>query len=529
VKKRPAERDVVDTALGGSGDFYRAFAEAARDPFFVIDLAGTVVFANPAAAKALSKNPDDLVGKKARALFPAATVKRQSEIIGLILQDGAPRSAEMEIESPQGVVWYDVNFVPLKDGQGRPWALQGIGRDITERKRVEANLLLATEALKTLNRGNAVSVLVEDLISLIKRETRLDAVGLRLRRGEDYPYFMQKGFSEAFLREENSLGVRGRDAAVVRDETGRPVLECLCGLVISGRTDPALPFFTPGGSFWTNAFQDLPDLDPGGDPRSNPRNGCLRSGYESVALIPLRSDGETVGLLQLNDRRPGRFTGDIIRFFEGLAESLGAALTRSKAEEALSESAEKFTYVFEHSPVGKSITLCDGKVNVNNALAAMLGYSLDEINQKRWQDLTPAEDIELSQRHIDPLLSGEKDTARFLKRYLHKNGSIVWGDVNTSIRRDRDGRPLYFMTTVIDVTERKKAEERIVAQLEELRRWHEATVGREKRILELKREVNELLVEAGRPARYPSAVSFATGPSASRPDVLEGGGEKSYG
>ena len=57
-----------------------------------------------------------------------------------------------------------------------------------------------------------------------------------------------------------------------------------------------------------------------------------------------------------------------------------------------------------------------------------------------------------------------------------------------------------------DMAERKQAETRMAEQIEELRRWHAATIGRENRVLELKREVNELLAKAGQPPRYPSAL-----------------------
>jgi predicted RNase H-like nuclease (RuvC/YqgF family) len=60
-----------------------------------------------------------------------------------------------------------------------------------------------------------------------------------------------------------------------------------------------------------------------------------------------------------------------------------------------------------------------------------------------------------------------------------------------------------------DVAARREAEARMAEQLEELRRWHAATVGRENRVLELKREVNELLEKAGQPLRYPSALGEA--------------------
>jgi len=186
-------------------------------------------------------------------------------------------------------------------------------------------------------------------------------------------------------------------------------------------------------------------------------------------------------------------------------------ITASKrAEQTLRESEEKFRYVFDRSVIGKSITLPSGEINSNRALAEMLGYSSEELNRMKWQDITHPDDIDSSQKALDSILAGLKDSARFIKRYIRKDGAVVWGDVSTSLRRDADGRPLYFMTAVLDITERKEAEERLAANIDELRRWHEATLGRETRVLELKREVNQLLMEAGRPPRYASVASAGT-------------------
>jgi len=129
------------------------------------------------------------------------------------------------------------------------------------------------------------------------------------------------------------------------------------------------------------------------------------------------------------------------------------------AEEALRESEDKFKYFFDHSPIGTSLTLPSGEINVNQALCEMLGYSLTEFKNKKWQEITHPEDIELTQREVDQLLSGKRDSVRFNKRFIHKDGSVVWVDINSSIRRDADGKPLHLMSSVIDSTERKQAEQ----------------------------------------------------------------------
>jgi PAS domain S-box-containing protein len=138
---------------------------------------------------------------------------------------------------------------------------------------------------------------------------------------------------------------------------------------------------------------------------------------------------------------------------------------RKQAEEALTESEEKFKYIFGHSVVGNSITHIDGTLEVNKAFCEMLGYSQHELVNKKWQEITHPEDIEPSNRVIELLLSGEKESIRFIKRYLHKTGSVVWGDVSISLRRDHEDQPLYFMTAVLDITERKQAENQLADAL----------------------------------------------------------------
>jgi PAS domain S-box-containing protein len=134
---------------------------------------------------------------------------------------------------------------------------------------------------------------------------------------------------------------------------------------------------------------------------------------------------------------------------------------RRLAELALRESEDKFKYVFDHSSVGKSLTLPAGQVNVNDAFCRMLGYTRDEFDQRTWQDVTHPDDIAETDSQMDKLKTHAADSVRFVKRNLHKDGSVVWVDISSSPRRDQSGEPLYFMSTMLDITERKRAEDEI--------------------------------------------------------------------
>jgi PAS domain S-box-containing protein len=150
-------------------------------------------------------------------------------------------------------------------------------------------------------------------------------------------------------------------------------------------------------------------------------------------------------------------------------QRVGREITqRKRMEAALLESEDKFRYVFEHSMVAKSITLIHGKVNPNQALLELLGYTVSEFENKTWQEITYPEDLDITKNAVDSLLSEKNESVRFIKRYFHKNGEIIWADVSTSLRRDEYGQPKYFITTLVDITERKKFEEEIA---QSARQW----------------------------------------------------------
>jgi len=145
-----------------------------------------------------------------------------------------------------------------------------------------------------------------------------------------------------------------------------------------------------------------------------------------------------------------------------------------KSEESRNASEDKFKYIFDYSNIGKSITLLTGEMNVNQAFCDLIGYTKKELQNKKWQDITHPDDIDLTQHEIDKLISGEINKVRFNKRYINKNGSIIWTDLSSSIRRNTVGEPLYFMTSLLDITEHKLVQESLQASETRYRRLFES-------------------------------------------------------
>ena len=165
--------------------------------------------------------------------------------------------------------------------------------------------------------------------------------------------------------------------------------------------------------------------------------------------------------------------------------------TLSQAGQALRLSEDKFKYFFENANVGNTITSPSGQMQINQTFAEILGYSVEELQGELFQEHTHPDDLEISQNEMNALLAGEKGSVRFNKRYLKKDGSVVWVDLSSSLRRDDAGQPLYSMATMVDITARRQAEEeirrlnaeleeRVEARTRELRQAQEQLVRQEK-------------------------------------------------
>jgi PAS domain S-box-containing protein len=128
----------------------------------------------------------------------------------------------------------------------------------------------------------------------------------------------------------------------------------------------------------------------------------------------------------------------------------------------LRESEEKFRGAFAQGGIGMALVGPDGRfLQVNRSLCDMLGYEEGELLATTFQAITHPEDQEKSADLARRMARGGSSSARIEKRYLHRRGQVVWTDLSTTLIRDAGGAPLYFVTTIQDITERKRAEEEL--------------------------------------------------------------------
>ena len=227
------------------------------------------------------------------------------------------------------------------------------------------------EFLRLVSQSTGTRNLVRAATTFFQQQSGCQAVGVRLKEGDDYPYFEARGFPAEFVLVENSLCARDRAGAVQRDSAGYPILECMCGNVICGRFDASQPFFTAQGSFWTNCTTELLATSSEAGRLARTRNRCNAAGYESVALIPLHVGEDRLGLLQLNDRRKGRFSPATIALWERLAGHLAVALAKFRSEERL----KRAKLAAEAANRAKSEFLANMSHEIRTPMTAILGFS----------------------------------------------------------------------------------------------------------------------------------------------------------
>ena len=169
------------------------------------------------------------------------------------------------------------------------------------------------------------------------------------------------------------------------------------------------------------------------------------------------------------------YSGTIIIDDEKLLYSIIHDITRQmEVENALRESEERFRLIFDQSPIGDTIIDLDyHPLRVNNAFSNMLGYSKEELLSMNFEEYTHPEDLEDNLRHLQLLREGEIDYFEMEKRYIRKDGEIVWGHLYASIVRNSSDEPVYILTKIEDITQRKEMQTAIQTSEEKYRTLYE--------------------------------------------------------
>jgi len=223
---------------------------------------------------------------------------------------------------------------------------------------------LITEKISQLGDLNKI---LDDVLAILKTVTGCRHLAIRMIDSKgNIPFSTHLGLDKKFLDSEHWVTVR----------------DCLCGHVARGVLDKSLPFITAYGSFFTNSLSQLmaqikasyPQIDKG-----TLRDACLSRGYESVAIVPVRSQGTIIAELYLSDENKDLFPEEKVRFLEDVSVQVGIAIQNSQLYTQLSESQKKLMDMLNSTSIG--IVELDTKgsiLQINSKGAELLGYSSAE-------------------------------------------------------------------------------------------------------------------------------------------------------
>lgn len=416
---------------------------------------GTYIEANPGFLELTGYSREEVIGHTSGELNFFSNSQRE-KLIASINKHGHLHNQEMTFPTKSG----EMRHILFSIGQitiGNEECLLATMVDHTEQKNIKEEKEISLQLLRELSVPCDLHELIARIIKLIKRWTACEAVGIRLREKEDYPYFESFGFPGDFIISENNLCKVDEQGRFVQDFTGRCVLECMCGRVIQNEIDPDKPYFTKNGSFWSNSISGLLRNDR---TKKTVRKGCLFHGFESVALIPIRYGDETLGLLQLNDHRKNKFDKHKVKLFEQLTANLALGLKQRYVTEELKKSEEKYRNIFTSAPLGIFRSTRHGRfAELNMSMAEMLGYTSPEEAMESITNI--AEQVYSDSVHRTVILNKVNESNRaekFETVFKKKNGEVFTVFLILRAIKNILGQVLHYEGIIEDITDRKKQE-----------------------------------------------------------------------
>lgn len=468
---------------------FASFPEFNPNPVIEVDLAGTIHYVNPAATELFPDLQD------AGIHHPFLV---HLDLLAAIFKSDDRRSHAREIKV--GDIWYEQVIYFIRESN----IMRFYCRDITERKRAEEALLNATEELENRIRERTVELMkineeleaeiaehkkAEDRITthntllqlfshsfsrkeyldkvqeLIRKWSGCRCAGLRiLDKSGNIPYESYTGFSHEFWESENCLSVK-------KDQ-------CACVRVVLEKPDPQdLPVMTPGGSFYSNntleLVSGLTEIE-----KTRFRGTCVRNGFLSVAVIPIRYSIKVLGAIHLADEREGMVPLKTVEFIEMITPLIGEAIYRFSIEEELRQHYE-------------ALQRSETSLSEAQRIAHLGNWEWDmETNELCWSEeiyrifgLIPEEscttyvaflnyvhpdDREFVKNAINEAIY-ERKPYNIEHRILLADGTVRIVHEQGEVKFAKTGEPVRMVGTVQDITERKRAEDELTYSREQLR------------------------------------------------------------
>jgi diguanylate cyclase (GGDEF)-like protein/PAS domain S-box-containing protein len=343
------------------------------------------------------------------------------------------RDFEMARIDPDGVRRHlSISGEPVFAASGEFLGYRGVGRDVTAQRREERLVALEHAVARDLAAAKEVSAALRSVMRAVCEEEgwdcarffRLDAEADLMRCEE---IWAPGSGPLARFAEESRGTARRRGFGLISHvwETGEPV--------------------------WiADVSQDL---------RLGSAARVREAGVHGAFLFPVTFEGRVVGVLSISSSTVRKPDERLMQSMRVIGAQVGQFLQRKQAERALSESEERFRQTFELAGSGIAHVSLAGKfLSANRRMCEVFGYTAEELAALSVKDLSHPDDRDATDAERERMRTGETGTARFEKRYLRKDGQVVWVDLTVALVRNAQGEPQHEIAVMEDITERKEKE-----------------------------------------------------------------------
>jgi len=337
---------------------------------------------------------------------------------------------------------------PMKDASGKVIGVLGIARDITALHNNEQQLRRINRAQRLLSDSTHAMMRQDEEQGLLESVCRIavEAAGYtmawvgmaRQDEAQRVEVVAHAGHNSDYLKD---LNISWGDNDLGQGPTGKAIRQ---GTPIVNQ------------NFLTN-----PAVAPW-------REAALAHGFQSSIALPLIMDQQVVGALTIYAVEPDAFQSEEVALLEKLTEDLAFGLHalrlrlgRDKAVAALKESEFLVRSQFDLGNIGIAITSPDkGWLRVNPRLCHMLGYPEADLKQTTWAALTHPDDLPMDVAYFNRLMAGDIDSYEMDKRFIRKNGKVLYTHLTVSCFRDQ-GEVTLIIASILDITERHRNEEKL--------------------------------------------------------------------
>ncbi|MBI2295087.1 MAG: PAS domain S-box protein [Betaproteobacteria bacterium] len=468
-----SERKRAEEAVAREHSLLRTIIDTLPDYIYVKDRAGRFRLANEAWLKARRITAEDIAGKTVFDMFPREVAERMAAQDEAIVKTGAPLldfEQLIIVKTPDGepskTRWASTTKVPMRDSSGDIIGTVGISRDITERRLSTRRRAMEHAVTRVL----ADSATLNEALPAILQNI-CEALGWACGA------YWQWDEKAEILRCVETWHVEAEEVAAFSAFSKQAVYEAPAWRDGAPKTESG---GLVRGVWFSGAPVWLPDVAQQPGFRRGPM--AAKAGLHCAFGFPVLAGSRPLGVMEFYGRDIKQPDEALLQITRSIGSQIGQFDQRKQAEEAQHASEATLSATFEQAGVGMALRGIDPRnprwLRVNQKLCDILGYTREELLRLSSVDVTPPEERRLAIDYNERLLRGEVVSYSREKRYLRKDGQIIWATISLSAVRGPDGAPTHVISVIQDVTDRKRAEAALQESEEHLRAmFAHASVG----------------------------------------------------